>query len=95
MSLILKLDLNIIKTYLYTENELLGCSISKVIARPDKQTDMTEIITYADGKKCFEYSQYPWFIRSIFLLESIAVWTLQGSFTSVLNHNWKRGPWLY
>ena len=39
MTLILKLDLNMVKMYLYTENEVPSCSSSKVIAWTDRQTD--------------------------------------------------------
>ena len=62
MTLILKLDLDMIKMYLHTENELSMLRGSKVIAwtdrntdrqtdtdrnrQTDRQTDMTENITY-------------------------------------------------
>ena len=39
MTLILKLDLDMVKTYLYTENEVPSYSGSKVIAWTDRQTD--------------------------------------------------------
>ena len=39
MTLILKLDLDMVKMYLYAKNELPSCSGSKVIARTDTQTD--------------------------------------------------------
>ena len=38
MPVILKLDLDMVKMYLYAENELLRHSSSKVMARPDTQT---------------------------------------------------------
>ena len=60
MTLILKLDLDMVKMYLYTEDEVPSYSSSKVIAwtdtqthrHTDRQTDLSEIITYphADGK---------------------------------------------
>ena len=40
MTLILKLDLDMIKMYLYTKNEVCSFSSSKVIASTDTQTDM-------------------------------------------------------
>ena len=52
MTLILKLDLEMVKMYLHTKNEVSMSSSSKVIAWPDKQrqthrhTDMTENVTY-------------------------------------------------
>ena len=62
MTLIFKLDLNIVKLYLYTKNEVPSYSSSKVIALTDRrtetqtdrqpqrqthnQTQLTEIITY-------------------------------------------------
>ena len=57
MTLILKLDLDVVKMYLYTEDEVPSYSILKVIAWTDtqthRQTDLSEIITYphADGNK--------------------------------------------
>ena len=46
MTLILKLDLDMVKMYLYTKYEVPSFSGSKVIAWTDTQTDSTEIITY-------------------------------------------------
>ena len=54
MTLILKLDLDTVKTYLHTKNEVSVWNSSKVIAwtdrntdrQTDKHTDMTENITY-------------------------------------------------
>ena len=50
MTLILKPDLDMIKMYLYTKNDVPSFSSSKVIAwtdtQTDRQTDLTEIITY-------------------------------------------------
>ena len=61
MTLILKLDLDMVKMYLYTEDEVPSYGSSKVIAwtdtqidrHTDRQTDLSEIITYphADGNK--------------------------------------------
>ena len=56
MILILKHDLDMVKIYLYAENELPSYGSSKVRARTNRQTHLTEIITYAlsayvDGKK--------------------------------------------
>ena len=51
MILVLKLDLDMIKMYHYTENQILNYGGSKVITRTDRhtdrQTDPTEIITYS------------------------------------------------
>ena len=44
MTLILKLDLDMVKMYLYAKNEVSMWSSSKVVAWT--QTDMTENITY-------------------------------------------------
>ena len=54
MTLILKLDSDMVKMYLYAENEVLSYCSSKVIAstdrhrnrHTDRQADMSEIITY-------------------------------------------------
>ena len=54
MTLILKLDLDMVKMYLHTKNEVSMLRGSKVIActnrntdrQTDRQTDMTENITY-------------------------------------------------
>ena len=50
MTLVLKLDLDIIKMYVYTKNEVPTFSDSKVIIRIDTQTDthtdLIEMITY-------------------------------------------------
>ena len=46
MTLILKLDLDMVKMYPYTKNEIPSYSSSKVIAQTDTQTDSTEIIAY-------------------------------------------------
>ena len=50
MTLKLKFDLDIVKMYLYTKNEVSMSRGSKVIARADRNTDrhteMTENITY-------------------------------------------------
>ena len=50
MTLILKFHLAMVKMYLYTENEIPSHSGSKVIAQTDRhtdrQTDLTEFITY-------------------------------------------------
>ena len=54
MTLILKLDLDMVKMYLHTKNKVSMSSVSKVIAWTDRhtdrqthrQTDMTENITY-------------------------------------------------
>ena len=46
MTLILKLDLDMVKMYLDTTNEVSMSSSSKVIAWTDTQTDKTENITY-------------------------------------------------
>ena len=50
ITLILKLDLDMVKMCLYAENEIPSHSGSKVIAQTDRhtdrQTDLTEIITY-------------------------------------------------
>ena len=45
MTFILKLDLDMVKMYLYTENEDPSYSSSKVLASTT-QTDLSEIITY-------------------------------------------------
>ena len=39
MTLILKLDLDVVKLYLHTKNEVSMSSSSKVIARTDRNTD--------------------------------------------------------
>ena len=39
MTLLLKLDLDMVKMYLYTENKVPSFNISKVIAWTDTQTD--------------------------------------------------------
>ena len=60
MTLIFKLDLDIVKMPLYTENEVPSSSSSKVIARTDRQTDRhtdrSESNYYpsahADGRNC-------------------------------------------
>ena len=52
--MILKLDLHMVKLYLYTENEVPSCCSSKVAASTDRhmetqtnrQTELSEIITY-------------------------------------------------
>ena len=50
MTLILKYDLDMVKMYLHTKNEVPSYSSSKVIAWTDRQTytetDSNEIITY-------------------------------------------------
>ena len=46
MTLVLKFDLDMVKMYLYVENKFPSYSRSKVIARTDKHSDLTEIITY-------------------------------------------------
>ena len=46
MTLILKLDLDMVKTYLHTKNEVPMWRGSKVIAWTDRQTDMIENSTY-------------------------------------------------
>ena len=58
MTLILKLDLDMVKTYLYAKNKVPMWSGSKVIAwtdrhrdkQMDRQTDMTENITYPHSR---------------------------------------------
>ena len=52
MTLILKLDLDMAKMHLYTENEIPSYSGSKVIAQTDThiQTDLTETITYLHAR---------------------------------------------
>ena len=57
MTLVLKLDLDMVKMYVYTKNEVPTFSSSKIIARTDRQThrqthrhtdrqtDLSEIIT--------------------------------------------------
>ena len=67
MTLVLKLDLDIVKIYLHTKNEVLSYNGSKVIARTDrqthrqtdtkKQTDRQTRVkllptTYEDGNEC-------------------------------------------
>ena len=51
MTLILKLDLDMVKMYLHTKNEVPSYISSKVIAWTDRhtetQTDLNEIITYS------------------------------------------------
>ena len=42
MTLVLKLDLDMVKMYLRTKNEVPSCSSSKVIASTDRQTDRLE-----------------------------------------------------
>ena len=61
MTLILKLDVDMVKMYLYAEDEVSSYSRLKVIAwtdtqtdtQTDRQTDLSEIITYphADGNE--------------------------------------------
>ena len=46
MTLVLKLDLDMVKMYLHTKNKVPSYSGSKVIAWTDRQTDSSEIITY-------------------------------------------------
>ena len=50
MTLILKIDLDVVKMYLHTKNKIFMWSISKVIAWTDRHTytqeDMSENITY-------------------------------------------------
>ena len=46
MTLVLKLDLDIIKMYVCAKNEVPSFSSSKDIIWTDTQTDSTEIITY-------------------------------------------------
>ena len=47
MTLILQFDLDIVKIYLYTENEVPICRGSKVIALTDRtRTNLTKIISY-------------------------------------------------
>ena len=50
MTLVLKFDLDIVKIYVCTENEVLSFSGSKVVTltntQTDTQTNLTEIITY-------------------------------------------------
>ena len=50
MTLVHKLDLDMVKMYLHTKNKVPSYSSSKVIARTDTQTDTntdsSEIITY-------------------------------------------------
>ena len=59
MTLIFKLDLDMVKMYLYTEDEVPSYRSSKVIAWTDRQTDrqtnLSEIIAYphADGNYLF------------------------------------------
>ena len=51
----LKIDLDMVKMYLYTKNEVSMWSGSKVMAWTDRQTDMTENIIYPHTrvvKKC-------------------------------------------
>ena len=50
MTLILKLDLNTVKLYLHTQNEVPMWSSLKVLAWTDGQTDMTENITYPHSR---------------------------------------------
>ena len=46
MTLVLKLDLDVVKIYLHTQNEVPSYGSSKVIAWTDRQTHSSEIITY-------------------------------------------------
>ena len=64
MTLILKLDQDIVQIHLHAKNEVPGCSGSKVTAWTDRQTsrltDPTEIIlqqpAYADGNQKLAYN---------------------------------------
>ena len=71
MTLILKLDLDMVNMHLYTKNEIPSYSGSKVVARTDrhtdKHTDPTEIITYPHTRVVIKASMsvdYPLFITS-------------------------------
>ena len=46
MTLILKLDLDMVKTYLYTKNEVKRLKIYSLNRQKHTHTDMTENITY-------------------------------------------------
>ena len=63
MTLTLKLDLNIVKIYLYSENEVPSFSSSKVIAWQDRHTDTeTDRRTHTHF---FEYDIYVSYTRFI------------------------------
>ena len=54
MTLILKLDLDMVKMYFHTKNEVSMSSHSKVIARTDRQTHtdrQTDTHTHTDSMK--------------------------------------------
>ena len=46
MTLVLKFDLDIVKMYVCTKNEVPTFNSFKVIIWTDRETDLTEIITY-------------------------------------------------
>ena len=46
MTMTLKIDLDVVKMYLHTKNEVPMWSSSKVIVWTDRQTDTTKNITY-------------------------------------------------
>ena len=61
MTLILKLDLDIVKMYHHTKNEVSMSTASKVIAQTDTHTHNENITytAYAGGKDTL-YSKYYW-----------------------------------
>ena len=66
MTLILKLDLDMVKMYLHTKNEVVQKMDTKIDRQTDIQTDTTENTTYPHKRvvKMFQYFQTMYHLKT-------------------------------